>query len=514
MSTGFAVVVADDVTSLLQLSAGVRMSKGQRILAAVAKGDDTICVQAAAGDVAPVTGSFTARASQQAVMVAAGSVAAEAGSFCVSKQDVLLIQRTLGLNTAGDFEAALGSKKNKPTTTTTTVVWLEDGFDFKGSLKENVTVKVDGCPNVGAGLVQTVDASVSDKQQKKADKKKLDDNQLKVCGCRKFLKDSVNMPNFFESAGAAWKKTLEESGDTLLLQQRNFDAALASKKGKKAKKATTTTTTTTIDLTDTNLAEACTAGMEFLKDWTQIAKQLNNRAHADLYKELNITGGWQHCDKSWKVHGACRAYMTKEAVKEAADKKDAKEQAALEAALEQAAQEALDDASDKKVTADAAQEAAKTAQEAAKTAQVSKEAAEEKLADAPHEEEAAEEAKETAEAAKKAEEAAEKAKEAAADAKTAQEAAEKKAKDAAAKTLLGRKKAQEVAKKAEEAAKKAEEDAKKAVKDAEKKLADADDGADKTAAQEDLTTAKEVAEKAKKAAEKAKEAAKKAEEAV
>jgi len=484
----------------------VRMSQGQRILAAVAKGDDTICVQAAAGDVAPVIGSFTAMVGQQAVMVAAGSVAEEAGSFCVSKQDVLLIQRTLGLNTAGDFEAALaskGPKKNKPTTTTTTVVWLEDGFDFKGSLKENVTVKVDGCPNVGAGLVQTVDASVSDKQQKKADKKKLDDNQLKVCGCRKFLKDSVNMPNFFQSAGAAWKKTLEESGDTLLLQQRNFDAALASKKGKKAKKATTTTTTTTIDLTDTNLAEACTAGMEFLKDWTQIAKQLNNRAHADLYKELNITGGWQHCDKSWKVHGACRGYMTKEAVKEAA-----------EAALEQAAQEALDDASDKKVTADAAQEAAKTAQEAAKTAQVSKEAAEEKLADAPHEEEAAEEAKETAEAAKKAEEAAEKAKEAAADAKTAQEAAEKKAKDAAAKTLLGRKKAQEVAKKAEEAAKKAEEAAKKAVKDAEKKLADADDGADKTAAQEDLTTAKEVAEKAKKAAEKAKEAAKKAEEAV
>jgi len=335
MSIGLAVVVADDVTSLLQISAGVRMSQGQRILAEVAKGGDTICVQAAAGDVAPVTGSFTARASQQAVMVAAGSVAAEAGSFCVSKQDVLLIQRTLGLNTAGDFEAALGSKRKKATTTTTTMDWLPDTFNFEGSpTKNNVTVKVDGCPNVEAGLVQTVDASVSDKQQKKAGKKKLDADQLRVCGCRNFLKDSVSMPKFFEGAEAAVTKALEEGGDTLLLQQRNFDAALASKKTKKAK---TTTTTTTIDLVDTNLARACTAGSEFLKDWTEVAKQLNNREHADLYKSLNISGGWQHCDKSWVVQGACREYMpvNMTAFKEASEKraeKRADEKAAKEAA--------------------------------------------------------------------------------------------------------------------------------------------------------------------------------------
>jgi len=381
-----AVVVADDdVTSLLQLSAGVRMSKGQSILAAVAKGDDTICVQAAAGDVAPVTGSFTARMGQQAVMVAAGSVAREAGTFCAAKQDVLLIQRTFGLNTARDFEVALGSKKNEATTTTTTTTTTTpmdiEIFDFEGNLtktdsvwvgdrwskefeswkgtsplacpqykgiveqtedhelywrqqevrhgkqkrdeqiKEDLAAKqtMDSSRTVDGALLQTMDATVADKQQKakkKAEKKavpRLDDDQVRVCECRSFLMSSV---------GKIWNEKLIDTLKPLealipdpapaapeALLQRNFDAAIATKK-KKATTTTTTTTTTTIDaiaVTDA-MNTACAAASE-LPSWTLVSKWINHPDIAALYKAANITEGWQHCDKSWVVHSACGDFL-------------------------------------------------------------------------------------------------------------------------------------------------------------------------------------------------------------
>jgi len=330
-----ASVAAEDVTSLLQLSAGLRQSQGQRIVSAIAEeGTETICVPAAVGDIAPVTGSFTAIGSQQVVVVEAGSVANEAGSFCVAKQDVLLIQRTLGLNTARDFEVALGSKSRPATTTTTTAITDWDDFDFVGDLTKNPTVKWDGCPNVEAGLVQTVDASVSDKQRKKkADKNKLDADQLQVCGCRNFLKSTVNTPNFVETLQqkqaeleAAEGEGGEGEGANPNLLQRNFDTALASKKKKKAK--TTTTTTTTIDhkLTDefAALAQACTTVAVKLGPghWTTAAKEINNPLYRDLFESFNITGGWQHCDRSWKVQGACHDFVlpnTDEVVDEVAD---------------------------------------------------------------------------------------------------------------------------------------------------------------------------------------------------
>jgi len=301
-----AMVAADDVTSLLQLSAGVRQSQGQRILAAVAdEGKDTICVEAAAGDVAPVIGSFTARVSQQTAMVAAGSVAGEAGSFCVAKQDVLLMQRTFGLNTARDFEAALGSKKAAVATTTTTTTVDFDNFDFAGDLNKTVVVKVDACPKVEAGLVQTMDASV----QQKSAKKELNADQLRVCACRNFLKSNVEqafsvpeIKELFKGMQNQAEIRARSSGTGLL--QRNFDTVLAAKKPKD-----TTTTTTTEPVAAAAIVAACT-GASSMGNWTSVAQLLNNPDVTSLAHAANITGGWSHCDQSWVVQGACGVFDT------------------------------------------------------------------------------------------------------------------------------------------------------------------------------------------------------------
>merc|ERR1719424_1648358 len=103
--------------------------------------------------------------SQQAVEVAAGSVAPQAGSFCVPKQDVLLMQRTLGLNTARDFEAALGKKKDElKTTTTTTTTTTTMNFE-KANFSENLgkKVMVQECPAEKVALLQAVDATIARK---------------------------------------------------------------------------------------------------------------------------------------------------------------------------------------------------------------------------------------------------------------------------------------------------------------------------------------------------------------
>jgi hypothetical protein len=287
-SITMAMVAADDETSLLQMFAGVRKSQGQRILAAVTEeGNDTICVQAAAGDVAPVTGSFTARMSQQAMVVAAGSVAGEAGSFCVAKQDVLLIQRTFGLNTARDFEAALGSKNNKATTTTTTMDHAT--FDFAGNLTKKVSVKAGECPSVEAGLVQTVEASVSDKKQEPVEKK-LDADQLRVCGCRNFLMSTVEARPIVDMT--LLKDILHERG----IQAGAAPACPSCVSARTGGEASLTRT-----CTDWSAAAS----------WTVIAKTLNEPSgHVQgPFKAYNITGGWQHCDKSWVVQGACSDYL-------------------------------------------------------------------------------------------------------------------------------------------------------------------------------------------------------------
>jgi len=346
------MVAADDVTSLLQLSAGVRQSQGQRILAAVAEeGKDTICVEAVAGDVAPVMGSFTARVSQQMVMVAAGSVAGEAGSFCVAKQDVLLMQRTFGLNTARDFEAALGSKKAAAATTTTTTTVDFDDFDFAGDLNKTVVVNVGACPKVEAGLVQTMDASVQQKSAKK--ELELNADQLRVCACRNFLKSNVekafsvpeikelfkgmqnqaimkNLPqrpglmdeigNFDSSTqlrnveekevkdrNALMAAIRARSSGTALLQ-RNFDTVLAAKKPKDTTTTTTTTTKYTKPVAAAAIVAACT-GASYMGNWTSVAQLLNNPDVTSLAHAANITGGWSHCDKSWVVQGACGVFV-------------------------------------------------------------------------------------------------------------------------------------------------------------------------------------------------------------
>jgi len=257
--------------------------------------------------------------SQQAVVVAAGSVAGEAGSFCVAKQDVLLIQRTFGLNTARDFEAALGSKSNQATTTTTTVGYSD--FDFAGNVSKEVTVMAGECPPAQSGLVQTVEESVSDKQQEPV-KPTLNADQLRVCGCRNFLKRTVvnaqttlsvdQLESMLGDLAATAAAAVAAEPKAAVLLQRNFDTVLASKNAPIS--TTSTTTSTTIDRSLTTefapLVEACTLASAFPGSWTMVAKEVNNPDYVPLFNSFNITGGWEHCDKSWVVQGACTGFVT------------------------------------------------------------------------------------------------------------------------------------------------------------------------------------------------------------
>jgi hypothetical protein len=358
-SMTMAIAAGDDSTSLLQVFAAVRQhSQGQRILTAVAQEGSTICVEAAAGDVAPIAGSFIAQSSQQAVEVAAGSVAEQAGSFCVPKQDVLLMQRTFGLNTARDFEAALGAKKQEKQTTTTTTMDFEkrdwiDGASlwWRGTLT---------CPGENAELLQTMDATVAHKRDKQREAAEMREaEEMRVCECRSFLKSSVGkmwneklmaildskkvqvaIETVVQKTSLVLPTEKTRSGEngggvfvppTQDLLQRNFDAALATKKATTTTTSTTTTTTEQIDLQSQikGMTTACTKaselpvelfgayGVEYhpafspkqLPSWAIVAKLLNDPDIADLYKAANITEGWQHCDKSWVVHGACGKFL-------------------------------------------------------------------------------------------------------------------------------------------------------------------------------------------------------------
>jgi len=334
-----SIASGDEATSLLQTFAGVRRhSLGQRIVAAVSKEGSTICLEAAVGDVAPVAGSFIAQMSQQAVEVAAGSVAEQAGSFCVPKQDVLLMQRTFGLNSARDFEAALGSKRAAATTTTTTTTMDFEDHNFARSVHK--TVMVAQCP--GDNLLQTMDATVAHKgggdgatARAKA-KAMREADEMRVCECRSFLKSSVGKVWQDQNGPLqdilASKKKVEDAIENVvpstLLLQRNLDAALATKRSR-ATTSTTSTTTTTIDQQSqesliSGMRTACTTASKLsvelfgkygmaserqLPSWAIVAKLLNDPAMAVLYEAANITQGWRHCDQSWVVHGACHKFL-------------------------------------------------------------------------------------------------------------------------------------------------------------------------------------------------------------
>jgi len=194
-TTGFAA--GDDSTALLQTFSHDQ-SVGNRILAAVANGSgDTICVEAAVGDIAPVPGSFTATTGQRAVEVAAGTVAEENGAFCVAKATVLLLQRTHSLHSANDIESALTTKDTTtatPTMTTSTSAAVVPpnaqnfgAFDFAGDTQKKVMVKQ--CPDKsGTRLTQTMEATVSKKGNPPTTSEA---DQMRVCACRDFLKDGV-----------------------------------------------------------------------------------------------------------------------------------------------------------------------------------------------------------------------------------------------------------------------------------------------------------------------------------
>jgi len=199
LSATTVLAAGDDSTALLQTFSH-EQSVGNRILTAVANGSgDTICVEASVGDIAPVPGSFTATTGQQAVEVAAGSVAEENGSFCVAKATVLLLQRTHSLHSANDIESALTTKDTTTATPTTTTSTLAAGvppnaqnfgaFDFAGDTQKKVMVKQ--CPDKSRlRLTQTMEATVSKKGNPPTT---LEADQMRVCACRDFLKDGLGL---------------------------------------------------------------------------------------------------------------------------------------------------------------------------------------------------------------------------------------------------------------------------------------------------------------------------------
>lgn len=261
----------DDSVSLMQ-SRAIR-TRGDRVFDAIAnKGRDKACVAVAVGDVAPTTGSFIANTSQREVVVAAGSIAKEEGSFCIPQQNLLLLQRTLGLYTAQDFEAAFGKKDESQTTsTTTTTSTLE---------KDRVVVVEDGqCPEVTA-LLQKLDGTVSKKAH--VPNNVLTDHQLKVCSCRNFVKEAVDHV-----------VTIAKSVDTSKLLQ-TLDATI-TKKGEKGEQAETDKFA---------FWSLCNSARE-KNDWDAVAKQLNDPGTVPVFEAVHMTGGWEQCDKHWAIQGAC-----------------------------------------------------------------------------------------------------------------------------------------------------------------------------------------------------------------
>jgi hypothetical protein len=316
LSVTTVIAAGDDSTSLLQQTVAHRVaheqSVGTRILTAVARGgEDTICLEAAVGDIAPLPGSFTATMSQQAVEVAAGTTAEVAGSFCVQRQDVLLLQRTYGLNTANDIEAALVSKNEKKTTTTTTTTTSTSAadvlpsadnfetFDFAGDTSKKVMV--DQCPDKSSTLTQTMEVTVSNKGTKAtttttttAATKKLDADQMRVCSCRNFLKDGVqNIYGLLNDHAGEAKAGIEQ-------EAANDGADAVTVKAVEGKVESDIKSGQIV----ADLGMVCTQA-KALKDWTLIAKMINHPTDVvPNFQAANITG-WEHCAKSWIIEGAC-----------------------------------------------------------------------------------------------------------------------------------------------------------------------------------------------------------------
>merc|ERR1719287_98918 len=252
-------------------------SVGNRILTAVANGSgDTICVEAAVGDIAPVPGSFTATTSQQAVEVAAGTAAVEKGSFCVAKATVLLLQRTHSLYTADDIESALTTKDSTTATTTTTLATSAAEvspnaenfatFDFAGDAQKKVRVKQ--CPDKSSTLTQMMEVTVSKKGN-------LDADQVRVCACRNFLKDNLQHINGFMNPVLAIGILVP---------------------------GMTVTDHTVPKVADFGMVCKAAAARN---NWTDVVKLMNDpKDIVPRFKAANITGQ-EHCAKSWIIKGAC-----------------------------------------------------------------------------------------------------------------------------------------------------------------------------------------------------------------
>jgi len=298
-----ATVAEDDSINLMQKHTRVR-TQGERIIAAAANhGSDTICVDVTAGNVAPMSGSFTAMSSQQAVVVAAGAIAESKGSFCVPKQELLLLQRTLGLHTAEEFEAAIGKKDPE---TTIEPVEPKPSIPTTTTDVANKKVSVEQCPEVLA-LLQTMDATVSKKKEKTdatgrrrrgaaPEEPKLTDDQKKVCTCRSFLPEAVHTfatlaKKEEEELTALAKKEEEElTGDLL----QTLDGTV-SKKGEDP-----------VGTENYALFSFCYK-LKVDHDWANAAAILKSDDAVTLFESVNMTN--EACTEHWAIEGACGDFL-------------------------------------------------------------------------------------------------------------------------------------------------------------------------------------------------------------
>lgn len=111
-ASSVATATDAEASSLLQLNHFAE-SDGARIWEATRKTRDgqDVCVSVNRGQRAPIAGTF--KAGNEVLDVHPGEIAPRAGVFCVPKNTIALLQRSLGLNSAKHVDRALTAKEEK-----------------------------------------------------------------------------------------------------------------------------------------------------------------------------------------------------------------------------------------------------------------------------------------------------------------------------------------------------------------------------------------------------------------
>merc|ERR1719198_2279355 len=120
-----AVNAETDSASMLQSTSRMQLSRqhddtpGARIVQAMHKDEKHVCVSVSKGQIAPMAGYYKS-VSGEGMDAKRGDKAPLAGTFCVEKNTLALVQRSFDLKDAREFDDALSGKGETKTTTTTT----------------------------------------------------------------------------------------------------------------------------------------------------------------------------------------------------------------------------------------------------------------------------------------------------------------------------------------------------------------------------------------------------------